>query len=143
MSNAFERAVQRGDKRLFQDVTARNQSAETDANDDPVLDSHGNIVWSDAVETSVPGEIVYRGTPEFQRRADGIDDEIDVVVWLEDAVGYGEEYGVLYGGLLATDGSESEAQRATRILADGETYVIRDTFMERNGRLRCFGEKED
>lgn len=143
MSNAFERAVKRGDSRLFGDVTVQNQAAQSDTNGDPVRDDHGNIVWDDAVETDVPGELVYRGDVAFSSRADGVSDDIEAVAWIEDADEYGQEYGRFYSGRIATDGSNAEEQRASRIKADGALYVVRDTFVERNGRLRCHCEKED
>lgn len=126
----FEYALTRGDARLFADVDVVNQSAKTDANGDPVRDSHGNIEWASKSTTTVPGEITYRGTPGFQRRADGLDTDIDCLVWVSD------------DAVTFTDGSDDETTRATRVDADGETYRVVDVFDERNGRRRAHCEKE-
>jgi hypothetical protein len=131
VTDAFDRAVRRGDSRLFDDVTLRNQTAETDANGDPERDAHNNIVWAGATETATPGEIVYRGTPQFARRVDGIDADVDVVVWISNP------------DVTFTDGAGDETRRATRIRADGQTYRLMDTFDERNGRRRGHGELEE
>lgn len=143
MTEAFERAVRRGDSRLFDDVTVINQEAAEDTDGDPKRDDHGNIVWDDRVETDVEAEIVYRGTPAFQRRADGIGDDIDIVAWLPAGGAFGDgAFGDGVFGKYTTDGSHRDTVRATRIEADGATYVVRDWFVERNGRLRIHGKKE-
>jgi len=131
MTDTFDRAVRRGDSRLFDDVTLRNQTAETDATGAPERDAHNNIEWAGATETATPGEIVYRGTPQFARRADGVDADIDIIVFVSDP------------DVTVTDGSDDEAQRATRIEADGKTYRLMDVFDERNGRRRGHGMLEE
>lgn len=131
MTDAFDRAVARGDSRLFDDITLRNQSAKTDSNGDPVRDDGGNIEWAPETETTAAGEITYRGTPSFERRADGVDTDLDAFIWVSD------------DSVTFTDGSEDETQRATRVKADGKTYKITDVFDERNGRRRAFAELED
>jgi hypothetical protein len=116
--------------RLGRSLTLRNQSAKTDNNGDPVRDDHGNIEWDSITTTDVTGEIVFRGTPEFERRADGVDSNIDVVAFFDDSE-------------TVTDGSDDEATRATRIDDNGVRYVVRETFDEDNGLIRAHGERED
>lgn len=130
MTDAFERAAKRSLSRLGREITLVNQSAKTDANGDPVRDNHGNIEWASENTTTADAELVYRGTPSFERRADGVDAEIDVVAWVDDAE-------------TVTDGDGDEETRATRIEDNGVRYVVRDTFPENNGLTRAHGEKED
>jgi hypothetical protein len=143
MSDAFTRAVQRGDKRLFEDVTVVNQRAQQDATGDPTRDSHGNIVWRAPDTTAVAAEIVYRGSPQFSARADSVDTDIDAMVFVPADAAYGSGvYGRGVYGRYVSDGG-AEDIRATRIEDDGDRYVVRDTFHEDNGRIRCHCRKED
>jgi len=133
MSDAFTRAVRRGDRRLFEDVTVVNQRAQQDATGDRTRDSHGNIVWQAPDTTAVAAEIVYRGSPQFSARADSVDADIDAMVFVPADASDGQH---------VSDGG-AEDVRATRIEDDGDRYVVRDTFHEDNGRIRCHCRKED
>jgi hypothetical protein len=116
--------------RLGQTVTVSNQSADTDGNGDTVRDDHGNIVWATATTTDVSAEIVQRGEPAFARRADGVDTDVDALIFVKNSV-------------TIRDGESDEALRATRIDASGESYVVRDVHDENNGLVRAHAAKED
>lgn len=124
MSGGFEEALRRGDEQVFDDVTLENQVAQTDGSGDPLLDEHGNIKWADKTTTDVPGEISTRGTPNYTRRADGIDTEVDAIVWISDP------------NVTFTSGEDSRTQKATRVVVNGRRYKVLEVYDERNGRLR-------
>lgn len=127
--DVFNRAAKRSLNRLGRDVTLVNQSAQVDGSGDPERDDYGDIEWDTEQTSSITAELVSRGTPQFDRRADGIDDTTDIVAWVDDSE-------------TITDGSESGATRATRLEVTGERYVVRETFDEDNGLIRAHGEKE-
>lgn len=124
MSSVFERVTRRGDNSLLDDVTLKNQQAVVDGSGDPTLDEHGNIVWDEPVTSQVAGEIVYRGDPQFSRRADGIDRNVTAMIWVSDP------------DVIFTDANNDRSRRATRVVEDDVTYVIREVFDEKNGRRR-------
>lgn len=132
MNDVFKRAVQRANDRLGRSITLVNQSAQTDASGDPQRDEYNDIQWASESTTDTTGELVYRGTPGFDRRADGIDQNIDVIAWVSDA-----------DSADITSGEDDEATRATRIEVDGERYVVRDTIDEDNGMIRAHGSEEE
>lgn len=138
-----KRDTKRSLQRLGRTLTLINQVAETE-DGDPKRDDHGNIIWADPTELEIVGELVYRGTPRFARRADGLDIEVDVVGWVEDPGEYGERiYGNGTYGSNATAGEQREDRRATRVAdGGGERYVVRDTFVQDDGLIRFHGEKE-
>ena len=123
MTSAFELTAKRGDAEIFDNITVKNWSAQTE-DDEIVLDQHGNIVWDEPVVEEVPGEVTYRGEPSFARRADGIDKDTSAIAWVSDNV-------------TITTGKDDRATRATRIEADATTYVVRELFTERNSRIRA------
>lgn len=126
----FNRALQRGDDQLFDDITLENQVAKTDTNGETLLDEHGNIRWEDKTTTDVSGEVTTRGQSTFARRASGIDRDIDAIIWISDP------------SVTFTSAEDIRTQKATRISAIGKTFKVREVFDEQNGRLRGHVEVE-
>lgn len=122
-------AGRRALKRAGRTITLINRTAQT-TNGSPDRDDHGNIKWDSESKTDTSGSLVYRGSPKFQRRADGIDIEVDVIAYVPD-------------DQPVYDGEDDEERRSTRIEVNGERYVVRQTFDENNGVIRCHGVKED
>jgi len=125
----FDATSKRMLRRLGREITLQNQSAQTDANGSVERDDHGNVVWTDPVETTAMAEVIQRGTPSYRRRVEGIDSNADVIAWVD-------------ADTTLTDGVGDEATRATRIKDSGDTFVVRDTFHENNGLVRAHAVKE-
>lgn len=119
--DAFTRAARRSLRRLGTDVTLVNgTNFRRDDRNDPE--------WDDD-QTATVAELVYRGSPSFASRADGVSKSIDVLAWVDESD-------------PVTDGADDDQTRATRIDLQNETYVVRDTFDEHNGLVRCHCVKE-
>lgn len=132
MTDTFDRVAKRSLRRMGRSVTLVNQSAKTDANGDPKRDSYNDVKWQSKDTTDTTAEVVYRGQQSFDRRADGIHEDIDALAWVsaDDSAD-------------VTDGDDDEATRATRIKVDNERYIVRQTFDEDNGLIRCHCRMED
>lgn len=113
-----------------QSVTLVNQEAQTDGSGNIVRDSYNDPEWKDPTQTGTKASLVQRGTPDFAKRADGVSEEIDVIVRLDpnDPV---------------TDGSDDEGTKATRIELDSATYVIRSSYIASDELRECHCKRED
>jgi len=115
------------------DVTLVNQQAKLDANGDPQRHpDHGDVRWASEQTRQVKAEIVYRGTPRFERLASGVDEEIMMLCWVSD------EHADAF-----TSGDDSETVRATRVVDGQARYVVRNVMDEVNGLMLGQGAMED
>lgn len=97
---------------------------------DPIVENH---------HTETVAEVVYRGTPQFSRRYEGVSQEIDAVAWIKDDV-------AIDIGTEAEPNSTREASRL-RILSEidgGQLLTVYRRVDERNGkvRLHCVNRDE-
>jgi hypothetical protein len=117
-------------------VTVKYWEREKDA---LTRDSQGDYEWGAAdTETTTPAEIVVRGTPSFDRRADGVSDDIQAFVWLSSDVPVSD-------GEHTTDDSGTEILiRASQIIdpRTDDRYRVDELFDERNGKYRCLCSNE-
>lgn len=102
---------------------------------------HNDIRWTDEDRTTVKGEVVESGTPEFERLASGVDSNVDAMIYVPSQAAYGAAYGTDYGAPLTT-GSGDQTTPATCIEVDGITFVVRETIPTGTGRTRCHCVKE-
>lgn len=84
---------------------------------------HGTPIYDD-VEVETKAEVVVRGTPQFDRRIDGIDSSVVAVAWVADTID--EIY----------TGSESDVDGPTLVETETHSYVVHNWFDEGNGKLR-------
>lgn len=119
----IDRTSRRTLRRLGRDATLVNPSS-------PVRDDdHGDVHWQDESRTETTIEIARRGEPAYQRRADGIEVDVDALLWVFDDA-------------PVTDGADDDETAATRVEIGPEIYVVRDLYDEDNGLYRCHCSKE-
>lgn len=128
--NQVERAATQALSHGGQPVTLVNQEAQTDADGNIVRDSYNDPAWKDPTRTDTMASVVQRGEVTFNKRADGLNGEIDGVIRLDpnDTV---------------TDGSDDEGTKATRIEEDGTTWVVRAEYIAADGLRECRCVRED
>lgn len=132
MRDRYTRTMRRFMDDIGRDVTLVNQSAQTDSNGDPQRDSYNDIKWDSKTETATTAEVMFQGEESFERRADGVDEDIDIIVLVADD-----------DAADVTDGEDDEATRATRIKIDGDRYTIRETIDQANGVVQCHCHREE
>lgn len=74
---------------------------------------------------STKAEIVVRGTPQFERRLDGVDSDVTAVAFVMD-----EHRDVIHTG------DESDTDGPTTLETETHQYTIHNWFDENNGKLR-------
>lgn len=121
--DVFDRAARRSLDRLGRDVDLVNPTTAQRDSD------YGDVFWSSSNTSTTSAELVRRGQPSFDKRADGVDENIDVMVWVSTAE-------------TVRTGEGDDTTAATRVDTDqdGTTdLVVRDIFDEDNGlyRLHC------
>lgn len=104
-------------------VTLVNRTIATDSNGDRIYDEYGDPEY-DETTTSVTAEIVLRGTPQFDRRVDGISSDVAAVAWVAD-----DHVNDVHKG-------NEEDRAPTRLESDTHEFVVYDWFDEQNGKLR-------
>lgn len=89
--------------------------------------------------TETVAEIIYRGTPQFSRRYEGVSQEIDAVAWIKDDV-------EIEIGTVAEPNTTRDASRL-RVLTEtdgGQLLTVYRRVDERNGKIRlhCVNRNE-
>lgn len=97
---------------------------------DPIVETH---------HTDTVAEVIYRGTPQFSRRYEGVSQEITAVAWIKDDV----EIDI---GTVAEPNPTREASRL-RVLTEkdgGQLLTVYRRVDERNGKIRlhCVNRNE-
>lgn len=111
------------------EITLINQTVATDADGNVIRDDYRDPEIDETTVTT-RGEIVVRGTPEFEARAGSSDVDVTAFVWVADD----------HAGDLNT-GSESESRTKIRINDDvteleAEVLEVIRVTDENNGKLR-------
>lgn len=97
---------------------------------EPVQDErYRDLDWTSEDVTETFGEVAERGTPSFERRADSVDSDVDLFVWVPDDVN-------------VTSGEDEQEVPATFIEDGDYTYRVYETFHEDNGIIRCHCVKQ-
>lgn len=93
------------------------------------LDDRNNPTWTRETITAT-GEVVPRGTPNFDSRIDGADADVDAAILLPADLGVP----------VTTGGSERGATEVTDVRSD-TTYTITNVYHETNtGKIEAHGE---
>lgn len=97
-------------------------------------DDHGHPI-TNVYDVETPGEVIYRGTPVFDRNFSGVDADVQAIVYLKDSVE------IPIGESDAASGAE-----ATRVYVMDETpgtpekLAVYTSKKERNGKIRLHCE---
>lgn len=116
-------AVQRHHDRIGQNVRLETH-VETGTQDD-----HGHPIY-DTYDVETRGEIVYRGTPVFERDFAGLDSDISAIVYIRDDVE------------IPINDTSADGSEATRVhILDGtagttDQLKVFNAFDEQNAKIR-------
>jgi len=86
----------------------------------------GDPDWGNPTTTTMTtGELVARGTPNWERTAAGLDESVDAMIWLP-------------ADVTVSDGA-AVTERQSQIVDEttGKRYEVRLTDPEGNGKIRC------
>jgi hypothetical protein len=97
----------------------------------PVQDErHRDVHWDSEERVDTTGEVAERGTPSFQKRANSVDVDVDLFVWLP-------------GDVSVTTGDDDQNTPSTHIEDGDRTYRVYEVYPEDNGLVRCHCVKHD